>query len=92
MLQAEYECLYDYMRWAEAVPYRIPNPDYVPCGDKLKTILVYWEGCAYEPLKQAHTTIAVSCLDHKNKDGDIESYEIAAPTTYYAANCYFELS
>ena len=72
-------------------PCRIPNPDYIPGGDKPKTIPVKCEGCVYEQFRQAHTTITLSCLDHEDEDGEMESYEVAAPRSYYAADRYEEI-
>lgn len=73
-------------------PCRISNPDYVPGGDKPKTLPVRCEGCVYESFRQAHTAIPVSYLDHESEDGGVESYEIPAPVNYYAGDRYCELS
>lgn len=72
-------------------PCRTANPDYVPGGDKPKTIPVRCEGCAFEQFKEAHTTIVVSCLDHENENGEMEPYDIPSPRSYYAADRYLEL-
>jgi len=72
-------------------PCRILNPDYVPGGDKPKTIPVKCEGCVYEQFRQAHTTITLSCLDHEDEDGEMESYEIPAPRSNFAADRYEEI-
>lgn len=72
-------------------PCRIPNPDYVPDGDKPKTIPVRCEGCKYEQLRHAHTVIELSCLDHESDDGEMETYEIPAPKNYYAGDRYLKL-
>lgn len=70
---------------------RIPNPDYAPGGDKLKTVPVRCEGCIYEEFKEAHTTIVVSCIDHEDESGEMEPYEIPSPRSYFAADRYLEL-
>lgn len=72
-------------------PLRVSNPDYTPGGVQPKTIPVNCEGCIYEPFRQAHTTITVSCLDHENEEGEIESYEVPSPPSYYAGDRYLEL-
>lgn len=72
-------------------PCRMPNPDYVPGGDKPKTIPVKCEGCAYEQFRQTHTTIMLSCLDHEDEDGGMESYEVPAPRNNFAADRYEEI-
>ncbi len=72
-------------------PCRILNPDYVPGGDKPKTIPVKCEGCVYEQFRQAHTTITLSCLDSENDDGEVTTYEVPSPRSYYAADCYEEI-
>ncbi len=72
-------------------PCRMPNPDYIPGGDKPKTIPVKCEGCVYEQFRQAHTTILLSCLDHENEDGEMESYEVPAPRSNFAADRYEEI-
>jgi len=72
-------------------PCRTPNPDYVPGGDKPKTLPVKCEGCKYEQLRHAHTVIELSCLDHENDDGDMETYEVPAPKNCDAGDRYLEL-
>ena len=72
-------------------PCRIANPDYVPGGDKPKTIPVKCEGCVYEQFRQAHTTITLSSLDSENDEGEVTTYEVAAPRCYYAADRYVEI-
>ena len=72
-------------------PCRVPNPDYVPGGDKPKTIPVKCEGCVFEQFRQEHTTITFSCLDHEDEDGEVTTYEIPSPKSYYAADRYEEL-
>jgi len=72
-------------------PCRIDNPDYTPGSGLPKTIPVNCEGCVYEPFRQEHTTITVSCLDHENEEGEIEYYEVASPPSYYAGDRYLEL-
>jgi len=72
-------------------PCRIANPDYVPGGDKPKTIPVKCEGCVYEQFRQAHTTITLSSLDSENDDGEVTTYEVAAPRSYFAADRYTEV-
>lgn len=73
-------------------PCRIPNPDYISGGDKPKTLPIRCEGCKYELLRHAHTVIALSALDHEDESGEVESYEIPVPETYYAGDRYCELS
>ena len=73
-------------------PLRIPNPNYVPGGNQPKTLANKCEECAYEQFKQAHTVIEMSCLDHKDENGETESYEAPSPKNYYAADRYEELS
>jgi hypothetical protein len=73
-------------------PCRIANPDYVPGGDKPKTIPVKCEGCVYEQFRQAHTTVELSCLDHENEAGEMEPYEVPAPRSNYAGDRYEELA
>lgn len=72
-------------------PLRIPNPEYAPGNGMTKTIAVCCEGCMYEPFKQERTTITLSCLDHEDEDGEMESYEVPAPKSYYAADRYEEI-
>ena len=72
-------------------PCRIANPDYVPGGDKPKTLSVKCEGCVYEQFRQAHTTITLSSLDSENDEGEVTTYEVAAPRNYYAADRYEEI-
>ena len=72
-------------------PCRVPNPDYIPGGDKPKTVTVKCEGCLFEQFRQEHTTITLSCLDHEDEDGEMESYEVPTPRSYYAADRYEEL-
>lgn len=72
-------------------PCRIPNPEYIPGGDKPKTLPVRCEGCKYEPYKQAHTTVVLSALDHEDADGEMETFEIAAPRSNFAADRYEQL-
>lgn len=72
-------------------PCRIPNPDYVTGGEKPKTIAVKCEGCVYEQFHQAHTTITLSCLDHEDEGGEMESYEVPAPRSNFAADRYEEI-
>lgn len=69
-------------------PYRIPNPDYVPCGDEPKTLPVKCEGCVYEQFRQARTTVSLSCLGHESEDGEMEDLEIPAPRSNFAADRY----
>ena len=56
-------------------PRRVANPDYSPDGDTRKTLAVSCEGCPYEPYRQAHTVIPLSCLDREDEDGEPESYD-----------------
>ena len=72
-------------------PLRIPNPAYVPGGDAPKTLPVKCQGCKYEPFKQAHTVVEMSCLDSENDDGEVTTYEVPSPRSYYAADRYEEL-
>jgi len=72
-------------------PCRIANPDYIPGGDKPKTISVKCEGCVYEQFRQAHTTITLSSLDSENDDGEVTTYEVPAPRSYFAADRYMEV-
>ena len=72
-------------------PCRVPNPDYEPGEDKPKTVPVKCEGCVFEQFRQEHTTITLSCLDHEDEDGEMESYEVPSPRSYYAADRYEEL-
>ena len=72
-------------------PCRTVNPDYVPGGDKPKTIPVKCEGCVYEQFRQAHTTITLSSLDSENDEGEVTTFEIVAPRSYYAADRYEEI-
>ncbi len=72
-------------------PCRMPNPDYIPGGSEPKTLPVRCEGCVYEQYRQAHTTITLSCLDHEDEDGEIESYEVPAPRSNFAADRYEEI-
>lgn len=72
-------------------PCRVANPDYIPGGDKPKTIPVKCEGCVYEQFRQAHTTITLSSLDSENDDGEVTTYEVAAPQSYFAADRYVEI-
>ena len=72
-------------------PCRMPNPDYVPGGDQPKTPPVRCEGCIYEQVRQAHTTIVVSALDHENENGEFETYEIPAMKDMLAADRFLEL-
>lgn len=73
-------------------PLRVPNPDYVPGGDAPKTLPVKCQGCKYEPFKQAHTVVEMSCLDSENDDGEVTTYEVPTPKSYYATDRYEELS
>ena len=72
-------------------PLRVPNPDYIPGGDAPKTLPVKCLGCKYEPFKQAHTVVEMSCLDSENDDGEVTTYEVPAPKSYYAADRYEEI-
>ena len=75
-------------------PCRMPNPDFVPGrdeGKKPKTLPVKCEGCVYEPYRQAHTTITLSCLDHENENGEMENYEVQTPTYYFEGARYEHL-
>lgn len=72
-------------------PCRMPNPDYIPGGDKPKTIAVKCGGCVYEQFHQAHTTITLSCLDREDEGGEMERYEIPAPRSNFAADRYEEI-
>ena len=72
-------------------PLRIPNPAYVAGGNEPKTLPVRCQGCKFEPFKQAHTFIAVSCLDSENEKGEMTAYEIPSPKNYYAADRYEEI-
>ena len=72
-------------------PRRVANPEYTPGSGLPKTIPVICDGCVYEPYRQAHTTITLSCLDHENEEGEIECYEVASPPNYYAGDRYLEL-
>lgn len=72
-------------------PRRIPNPDYTPDNGQPKTIAKSCVGCPYERFKQAHTTITLSCLDHENEAGEMESFEIPAPRSNYAGDAYLKL-
>ncbi len=72
-------------------PCRMPNPDYIPGGSEPKTLPVRCEGCVYEQFRQAHTTITPSCLDHEDEDGEMESYEVPAPRSNFAADRYEEI-
>lgn len=69
-------------------PCRVPNPDYVPGGAEPKTLPVLCEGCVYEELRQAHTTIGLPDLDHQDERGEAEPYEPASPETYYEGDRY----
>lgn len=73
-------------------PLRIPNPDYLPGGTQPKTLANKCENCPYERFKQAHTVIEMSCLDHKDEDGELTPYEPPAPEGYYEADRYEELA
>lgn len=73
-------------------PCRTANPDYIPGGDKPKTLPVRCEGCPYERYKQAHTVIELSCLDHEGEDGEMEAYDVPAPRSNYAGDRYEELA
>lgn len=44
-------------------PYHVPNPTYTPENGQNKLIRVRCEGCKYEPFKQEHTVIELSCMD-----------------------------
>ncbi len=59
---------------------RIPNPDFVPGSDQPKTVAVHCEGCKFEPFKQAHTVVEISCLDSENDDG-VQAVESVASET-----------
>jgi len=72
-------------------PCRAPNPDYVPGGDKPKTLPVKCEGCKYEQFRHVHTVIELSSLDYENDNGDMETYEVPAPKSCYAGDRYLEL-
>lgn len=72
-------------------PCRMPNPDYIPGGSEPKTFPVRCEGCVHEQYRQAHTVIELSSLDHENEGGEMESYEVPSPKSYYAADRYEEL-
>ena len=72
-------------------PLRIPNPTFAPGGDAPKTLPVRCQGCKYEPFKQAHTVVEMSCLDSENDDGEVTTSEVPAPKSYYAADRYEEL-
>ena len=72
-------------------PCRVPNPDYTPGSSKPKTIPVRCEGCIYEPFRQAHTFIELSALDQEDDSSEMESYEIPAPRSYFAADRYLEI-
>ena len=73
-------------------PARIPNPGYIPGGDQPKTLPVKCEGCKYNQFKQEHTCIPLSCLDHENEYGEMESYDVPAPDTYFSADRYDRLA
>ena len=72
-------------------PCRVPNPDYTPGSSKPKTIPVRCEGCIYEPFRQAHTFIELSALDQEDDSSEMESYEIPAPKSCFAADRYLEI-
>ena len=73
-------------------PLRIPNPAYAPGGNQPKTLANKCEECPYEPFRQAHTVIELSCLDHESENGEMEPYEAPSPKNYYAADDYEELA
>lgn len=73
-------------------PLRLPNRAYVPGGVQPKTLANKCENCPYERFKQAHTVIEMSCLDHKDEDGELTPYEPPAPEGYYEADRYEELA
>lgn len=73
-------------------PLRVKNPAYVLGGDQPKTIAKKCEGCPYECYRQAHTFIELSCLEHENAEGEVESYEVPTPRGYYSADKYLKLS
>lgn len=73
-------------------PLRVPNPNYVSGGNQPKTLANKCEGCPYEPFRQAHTVIELSCLDHESENGETESYEPPTPKNYFAADDYEELA
>ncbi len=73
-------------------PARIPNPAYAPGNGQPKTQPVHCEGCKYEQFRQEHTSIPMSCLDHENEYGEMESYDVPAPETYFAADKYDRLA
>ena len=72
-------------------PLRVKNPAYIPGGDSPKTLPVRCQGCKFEPFKQAHTVIEISCLDSENDKGGVTTYEVAAPRSYFAADRYMEI-
>lgn len=72
-------------------PCRMPNPDYIPGGPEPKTFPVRCEGCVHEQYRQAHTVIELSSLDYENVGGEMESYDVPAPRSNYAADRYIEL-
>ena len=73
-------------------PLRIPNPAYAPGGNQPKTLANKCEECPYEPFRQAHTVIELSCLDHESENGEMEPYEVPAPKSNYAGDRYEELA
>lgn len=73
-------------------PLRIPNPAYAPGGNQPKTLANKCEECPYEPFRQAHTVIELSCLDHENENGETQPYEAPSPKNYYTADDYEELA
>lgn len=73
-------------------PCRIPNPAYIPGSNQPKTLANKCERCPYEPFRQAHTVIELSCLDHESENGETEPYEPPTPKNYFAADDYKELA
>ena len=73
-------------------PCRVKNPDFIPGNGQPATLAVSCQGCKYEPYHQAHTTVPFTSMDYVNEDGDITSYEPAAPEGYMEYYDYDKLS
>lgn len=72
-------------------PYCIFNPSYVSGGDKFKFLTVHCEDCICEQFCQACRNIRPYCMNLEDEGGEMDTYEIEAPKSSYAADRYLEL-
>jgi len=72
-------------------PCRVPNPNYKPGSNELKTLPVRCEKCDFKNLKQAHTVIQMSALDQEGEDGEFITYEPVSPASCDQGSFYLNL-